>query len=238
MGWRDPFHVVYTFSAGLVSFRGGFEAGPEAHSLRLGFRGRWEILTMRKHLKTVGGYVAVVVALLGLLYGAGVLKDRFGGDYSVARELREAAEQGDIEAQNQLGVMYVQGKGVARDFEEAVMLFRQAAEREHAPAQKNLGQMYQLGQGVAQNHREAVKWNRRAAEQGDARAQYNLGAAYAEGSGVTQDWVKAHMWFNISGTNGKESGHYTRYEVERKMTAKQIANAQKLTQEWVRKHRK
>jgi uncharacterized protein len=191
---------------------------------------------MGKHLKTVGSYIAVVMAFLGLLYGGGTLYDRFGGTTGVARELRDIAEQGDLKAQNELGLIYVQGKGVARDYEEAVKWFRQAAEREYAPAQKNLGQMYLLGTGVAQSHAQAVDWNRRAAEQGNAGGQYNLGVAYAEGKGVPQDWVQAHAWFNISATNGKENKRYTRYEVERKMTAEQIEMAQELTREWKRKH--
>ena len=193
---------------------------------------------MGKHLKAVGGYVVVVVAFLGLLYGGGVLYDRFGGDIGVARELSEGAEQGDLEAQNELGVKYIQGKGVVGDYEEAVKWFRMAAERGYAPAQKNLGQMYLLGKGVAQNLAQAVDWSRRAAEQGNAGGQYNLGVAYAEGKGVAQDWVQAHMWFNISATNGKEGKRYTRYEVERKMTAEQIARAQELAREWKREHPK
>ena len=192
---------------------------------------------MLKHLKTVGGYAVVVAAFLALLVGAGALYDRFGGDTGVVGELREAAEEGDLEAQNELGLMLVQGKGIALDYEEAVEWFRKAAERKYAPAQKNLGQMYLLGNGVAQSHGLALEWNRRAADQGDAGAQYNLGVAYAEGRGVAQDWVRAHMWFNIAAINGKESGHYTRYEVERKMTAEQIASAQELAREWTRKHR-
>jgi uncharacterized protein len=191
---------------------------------------------MGKHFKTVGSYIVVVMAFLGLLYGGGKLYDQFGGTTGVAREIRDAAEQGDLKAQNELGLVYVQGKGVARDYKEAVKWFRQAAEREYAPAQKNLGQMYLLGTGVAQSHARAVDWNRRAAEQGNAGGQYNLGVAYAEGKGVPQDWVQAHAWFNISATNGKENKRYTRYEVERKMTVEQIEMAQELTREWKRKH--
>ena len=193
---------------------------------------------MGKHLKALGGYLVVVVAFLGLLYGVGVLYDRFGGDIGVARELTNAAEEGDLKAQNDLGVKYIQGKGVVEDYEKAVTFFRKAAERGYAPAQKNLGQMYSTGKGVDQNHAQAFDWNRRAAEQGNAGGQYNLGVAYAEGKGVAQDWVQAHAWFNISATNGKEGRGYTRYEVERKMTAEQIAKAQERAREWKRKHPK
>ncbi|MDP6787135.1 MAG: tetratricopeptide repeat protein [Rhodospirillales bacterium] len=180
----------------------------------------------------------MVVAFLGLLYGGGALYDRYGGTAGVARELVEAAEQGDLEAQNKLGLIYVQGKGVVRDYEKAVKWFRRAAESDYAPAQMNLGQMYLLGTGVAQSDALAVDWNRRAAEQGNAGGQYNLGVAYARGKGVPQDWVQAHAWFSISATNGKKGKGFTRYEVERKMTARQIAKAQEMAREWKRKHPK
>ena len=193
---------------------------------------------MGKHLKLLSGYAVVVVLFMGLLYAAGAFYDRFGGDIGVARELSEEAKQGDLEAQNDLGVKYIQGKGVVENYGKAVALFRMAAERGYAPAQMNLGQMYMTGKGVAQNHAQAAEWARRAAEQGDAEGQYNLGVAYAEGKGVPQDWVLAHMWFNISATNGKKGRRYTRYEVEREMTAEQIAKAQEMAREWKRTHPK
>ena len=43
-------------------------------------------------------------------------------------ELRQRAEQGDTEAQYDLGLMYANGEGVARDDEQAVRWFRSAAE--------------------------------------------------------------------------------------------------------------
>ena len=46
------------------------------------------------------------------------------------KEYREAAEEGDAEAQSNLGVMYVKGQGVAQDDAEAVRWFRKAAEQD------------------------------------------------------------------------------------------------------------
>ena len=80
---------------------------------------------MGKHLKAFGGYLTVVVAFLGIVYGAGMLYDRFGGDIGIAWELTIAAEEGDLEAQNDLGVRYIQGKGVLEDYEKAVTNFSQ-----------------------------------------------------------------------------------------------------------------
>ena len=155
------------------------------------------------------------------------------GDYATAlREWRPLAEQGDADAQFNLGQMYRMGQGVAQDDAEAMKWYRKAAEQGHAKAQSNLGFMYDKGQGVAQDDAEAVKWYRKAAEQGDADAQSNLGVMYGMGQGVAQDIVLAHMWFNLAAAQGNENAVKGRDHVASKMTPDQIAEAQRLSQEW------
>ena len=97
--------------------------------------------------------------------------------------LRKAAEQGDAEAQFNLGVCYYTGKGMERDESEAVKWFRKAAEQGYANAQYNLGSCYRTGIGTEPDQREAVKWYRKAAEQGNAVAQCSLGTGYFSGTG-------------------------------------------------------
>ena len=115
---------------------------------------------------------------------------------------RKAAEQGDANAQHNLGVMYRNGKGVAQDDGEAVKWYRKAAEQGLARAQKNLGWMYERGEGVAQDDGEAVKWYRKAAEQGYADAQNNLGVMYYRGDGVAQDDGEAVKWYRKAAEQG------------------------------------
>ena len=61
---------------------------------------------------------------------------------------RHAAEQGDADAQLDLGVRYATGEGVPQDDAEAVRWFRLAAEQGDARAQFNLGVRYDTGRGV------------------------------------------------------------------------------------------
>ena len=82
----------------------------------------------------------------------------------------EAAEQGHADAQNDLGTMYVSGRGIAQSDTEAVKWFRRAADQGNAVAQYNVGLMYQNGRGLAQSDIEAAKWYRKAADQGSANA--------------------------------------------------------------------
>ena len=78
-------------------------------------------------------------------------------------DLRKAAEQGLASAQNNLGVAYDNGEGVAKDLVEAVKWYGKAAEQGNAKAQFNLGVAYYKGEGVAKNLVEGYAWNHLAA---------------------------------------------------------------------------
>jgi TPR repeat protein len=69
-------------------------------------------------------------------------------DAETVKWYRKAAERGLAEAQNNLGLMCRQGRGVSQDDVEAVKWFRRAAEQGYGPAQNNLGEMRRQGRGV------------------------------------------------------------------------------------------
>ena len=131
------------------------------------------------------------------------------GDYATAYRLfQPLAEQGNAEAQYDLGSMYANGQGVQQDYAEAVKWYSKAADQGLAHAQHNLGVMYRAGQGVPQDYAEALKWFREAAEQGHAIAQYSLGVMYHQGEGLPQNYAKALKWFRLAadqGHNGENS---------------------------------
>ena len=61
-------------------------------------------------------------------------------DYAEAvKWFRKAADQGDADAQNNLGQMYITGQGVPKDDGEAIKWFRKAADQENAVAQEKFG---------------------------------------------------------------------------------------------------
>ena len=125
---------------------------------------------------------------------------------SVAAELqiiRKAAEQGNANAQNLLGLGYYIGQGIEKNFCEAFKWFRKAAEQGNAEAQYNLGVCYRSGEGVAQNYGEAFKWFRKSAEQGYAKAQGMLGLFYAQGEIVKRDDFEALKWIRKAAEQGE-----------------------------------
>ena len=118
---------------------------------------------------------------------------------------------------------------------------RRDAEQGDASAQYNLGLTYDNGIGVPQDFAEAVQWYRRAAKQGLAGAQANLGVMYANGEGVPQDYVAAHRFLNLAGAKGNEKVNEdagkARNRLAAKMTAVQVAEAQRRAREWKEKPR-
>ena len=155
------------------------------------------------------------------------------GDYATAFRLwRSLADQGDADAQSNLGVMFERGQGVPQNNAEAVKWYRLAADQGLAQAQFNLGVMYDDGRGVPQDDVQAVQWYRLAADQGHARAQLNLGVMFGTGQGVKQDHVQAHKWFSLAGTGGMEDGWKGRDILAKQMTPAQIVEAQRLARAW------
>ncbi len=121
---------------------------------------------------------------------------------------RKAAEQGDAEAQLNLGVMYCQYDGVKRDPVEAMKWFRKSAEQGNAIAQYRLGFAYDTGDGVTKDLVEAVKWYRKSAEQGEAIAQYDLAVMYHQGSGVAKDAAEAAKWWRRAAERGNSQAQF------------------------------
>jgi len=115
---------------------------------------------------------------------------------------RKAAEQGNAQAQYNLGDLYDHGRGVPQDYAQAAFWYRKAAEQGNAASQFMLGDLYRQGQGVPQDYSQAAFWYRKSAEQGFAPAQYNLGLLYDKGQYVPQDYAQAALWYSKAAEQG------------------------------------
>ena len=82
-------------------------------------------------------------------------------------------------AQNNLGILYLNGKGVGRDVNAAFKLFEQAASQGDGWGLNNLGGMYEMGWGVPKSRTKAEELYQQAAEKGIVSGQGKPGAAYA-----------------------------------------------------------
>ena len=129
---------------------------------------------------SAGLYFMVRSAALAIILACSVTACSTKNGVQTVDELRKEAEQGYAYAQNDLGAMYYNGQGVARDYSQALTLFRKAADQGYAKAQNNLGAMYYNGRGVAKDYSQAITWFRKAAEQGHAGAIKNVKLAKYE----------------------------------------------------------
>lgn len=125
------------------------------------------------------------------------------GDSATAQRIyRSLADQGNIGAITQLGLLYRTGHGVPKDYRQAFILLDRAAALGSAEAQYQIGDMYLRGLAREQDLLEAARAYSRAAEQGHAKAQFALGIMYKLGGGVIHNYRKAAKWFSRAAAQG------------------------------------
>jgi TPR repeat protein len=128
-------------------------------------------------------------------------------DYATElRLLQPLADQGNAEAQDDLGSLYVTGWGVPQDYTEAVKWFRMAAEQGNVEAMDDLARMYVQGQGVPKNYVQAHLW-------------FNLAAARRHPE-------PGHLNYDAG----------ARDSLAEQMTPAEVAEAQRLAREWQSQH--
>lgn len=121
--------------------------------------------------------------------------------------LVRAAEAGNAKAQNEVGILYLYGRGVPQSDEEARELFEKSADQNYAPAQSNLSYMIIWDTDSDEAHDERTEQAaillRKAADQDDTYAQACLAYMYDHGQGVTVDTDAAIELYQKAGEKGE-----------------------------------
>jgi serine/threonine protein kinase/TPR repeat protein len=108
--------------------------------------------------------------LLGNVFRRGV-PGLMEPDFSESfRLFSRATELGFLDAQGNLGVLYINGQGVAKDEKKAVELFLDGAEKDNPSCMFYYAMCLERGVGVTKNESEAREWYTKAAKGGDRRA--------------------------------------------------------------------
>lgn len=115
---------------------------------------------------------------------------------------REAADNKIANARYNLGVLYHQGLGKARDLDRALYWYREAANLNHAEAQYNLGIAHIEGIGTDYNPSLAAAFFERAANNGVMEAAYNLGLIFENGLLGDVKLNEALLWYKIASDQG------------------------------------
>lgn len=91
-------------------------------------------------------------------------------DETSFQDLKAKAEQGNIEAQQQLGYLYLTGEFPKKDTKKAEYWLTQAAEKNNNLAQAQLAYLY----AEKGNMKKAEEWYRKASNNGNLEARNNL----------------------------------------------------------------
>jgi uncharacterized protein len=162
-----------------------------------------------------GGFLAF--ALFGVA-AAGPLEDgtmeyQRGHNAAAMRLWRPLADQGNAQAQSNLGWMYEHGESVPQDYAQSVAWYRKGADQGNALGQLGLGGKYEQGQGVPEDFVQAYMWFDLAAVRGELAAIPNADlSAMRDKAAKERDAVAAQM------------------------TPEQIAEAKRLAKAWMQSH--
>ncbi|WP_373505650.1 tetratricopeptide repeat protein [Aestuariivirga sp.] len=116
------------------------------------------------------------------------------------------AEQGDAEAQFQLGEMCAGGR------------------------------LYSAGKGFLCSTKDSRIWTLKAAEKRHTKAMLSLSMRYLTGLGAPEDFAQAHMWANLATINGGWDARNDLRDLEELLSPEQITEGQRLAREWLDRH--
>jgi TPR repeat protein len=142
--------------------------------------------------------------------------------------LLKAATGNLVEAQNELGLLYLSGKLASADSAAGVAWLTRAAQGGYAQAQNNLATLYERGAaGLTQNLENAGQLYSLAANQGHGPATLALARLLNEGIGTKANPEKAWALATLAGERGTEDGKKLATEIDSKFDEKQRAAAKK-----------
>lgn len=178
----------------------------------------------------------LLIALSGLIMTSGTLS-AYSLDFTAPsantghniafQYLIDKANEGNAEAQYQLGEAFDIGHITEANKLLAHKWYKRAAEQGHIKAQYNLGLMLLEGDGVAQDVEEARNLFLLAAKRGDSDAQYALGYSYQD-----EENVKSYAWYSIALENGNIDAEIALDELSTFLSKDELREASILKQKY------
>jgi TPR repeat protein len=129
------------------------------------------------------------------------------------------AEQGDADAQYNLGNVYVTGEGVPKDGAEAAKWFRRLPIRDMPPHNITSASCSaaagvcrritpSLRSGTGSPPAKVTPMRQFNLGVMHAEAQFNLGVMYEHGDGVSQNFAEAVNWYRLAAGQGNANGRF------------------------------
>lgn len=125
------------------------------------------------------------------------------GDFPVAfSRFLPDAKSGNAWSMYFVGLMFQNGEGVPKSYDEATRWMLRSAEKGNSEAMANLGKVYAEGLGVTKDFSSSLKWYKLAASRGNETAMFSLALAYANGQGIPKNFSAAAGWFKACAEAG------------------------------------
>lgn len=173
------------------------------------------------------GMLMVMLPIVGVVYVLASQQAALNESVQVADDATKTqADQGNSEAELQMGLRYSSPAWGVEDDKVAAKWFAKAALQNQPEAQYRYGIALLKGIGVVQDYKKAMDWLEKSAQQGNAQAQLALGEMYQAGVGTDSNAEKAYLWFNLAAAQGLDKAASARDLVVKLLTAKQITTMQ------------
>jgi hypothetical protein len=147
-------------------------------------------------------------------------------------ELQSQAKRGDLDAQYELAMMYLKGRGVAADGKQALRYLQDGADKGDEKAITRLGIVSFKGEVGPPDYKKALQLFNQVSDT-SVLAQYYLGEMYAGGSGVKRNYNTAIDWYKKAADGGfnRASGKIINLEEEIKTEQRREANRARQAQQ-------
>jgi TPR repeat protein len=177
-----------------------------AHHLMDGIGCAADHIEAAKYLKLSAESSAIACAWYGrcLRHGCGV-----GVNLSESVEyFQRAADCGNADGANCLGVSLECGESIDRDINRALVFYRKAALQKHAAGMNNFGRCLEKGLGIECNLVRAAKYFRLAGEfgYGSRSGENNFGVCLERGMGVRANQELAAEYYKRASNHGDADG--------------------------------
>ena len=104
---------------------------------------------------------------------------------------KQAISQGNVDAMNDLGALYYDGRGCCQDFTKAIHYYEMAAAHGDEHAQENLGYCYYYGRDIPMDYEKAFHYFAMGAFHGRLGSLYKIGDMYRKGYYVEKNPAEA-----------------------------------------------
>jgi|GEM_PF-3329125 len=121
---------------------------------------------------------------------------------------REAAIQGDSASKFYLGMMYLNGQGIAKNDQIATRLIQESAQLGNLDAVRKMGALHQSGTLISKNHRKACDNWAQLASSGSAHGQERLGVCYLMGRGREKNMKLGYAYLSLAAKQGDTAAKY------------------------------